>query len=424
MKVKQDFGLAFFCTFCYFSIMKVELKKEFLDKLKKLLNNADYEKYLNAMEDEETHGLVVNLHKLNVSSIDLDYIVNKFNATVVYKNNNFAYLSYDKNQLASNGVFPGKDPLYHVGLYYIQEPSASKVLYDVDVKSDDLVLDLCASPGGKTAELLFSLDKNSGGFLISNEIDFGRTKVLSSNIERLGFENVAVTCSDSQKLASRFTEYFDKILVDAPCSGEGMFRKSEEARLQWNQKLVDSLSNLQKKLVEDAYTMLKNGGTLIYSTCTFSMEEDEEIVEYLLNKHSDFKLCKMEKNYPFNSIGEGQFFAILEKTNGCGEETKHRFDVKDLDGINVLRVGVEAFTVENKVKVPSHASTHCDNMRFDNTLELDDHLVLKYLKGEAIRMDLPFKGYCKVTYKNLGLGLAKYTNGILKNHYPKGLRNN
>lgn len=114
---------------------------------------------------------------------------------------------YDKKALASNGIYPGKDPLYHVGLYYIQEPCASKVLYDVDFEKDDQVLDLCASPGGKTAEVLFSIDKDYGGFLVSNEIDYGRAKVLSSNVERLGIDNVAVVCSDSDNLVDRFFEF-------------------------------------------------------------------------------------------------------------------------------------------------------------------------------------------------------------------------
>ena len=402
--------------------MKSELKKEFLARMKSELSESDFNKYLDEMEKSETHGLTINMHKLNKSSIDLKYIIERFSAKSVFQNNNFTYISYNKDYLSSNSVFPGKDPLYHVGLYYIQEPSASKVLYDVDIKPDDIVLDLCASPGGKTSEILFSLSKNDGGFLVSNEIDFARSKVLSSNIERLGFDNVAITCSDSTKLLKNFPNYFDKIIVDAPCSGEGMFRKSEDARLQWSMKLVESMSRVQKSLVDDAYNMLKPGGTLIYSTCTFSKEEDEEVVSSLINKYDNLKIVKMEKNYPFNSIGEGQFYAILIKSDD-GYSGKSRFDIKDLEGINVVRVGVDEFTYENKTKLPTHASTHIDSISFENVVELDDEDVEKYLKGEALRLNLDFTGFCKVTYKNLGLGLAKYNNGILKNHYPKGLRN-
>ena len=404
--------------------MAIELKKEFLERLKFELPEKEFKDYLVSLEQDEKHGLVINLHKLDRSAIDLNYVINKFNAKLVFQNNNFAYIIYDKEKLASNGVYPGKDPLYHVGLYYIQEPCASKVLYDVDIEKDDKILDLCASPGGKTAEILFSLDKGAGGFLVSNEIDFGRAKVLSSNVERLGIDNVAVVCSSSDNLTDRFLEYFDKVIVDAPCSGEGMFRKSEEARMQWSMKLVDSMSKVQKKLVEDAYKMLKVGGTLIYSTCTFSKEEDEEVVEHLLNSYSDLRLVKMEKNYPHNSIGEGQFFAILNKGTKVGKSDSGYFDMRSLKGLNILRNGTEEFAFEGKLKVPTHASTHVDGIKFDNIVDLNDEDVTRYLRGETLKMNLDFKGYCKITYKNLGLGLAKYANGILKNHYPKGLRNN
>lgn len=404
--------------------MAIELKKEFLERLKLELSEKEYNDYLYSMQQNEKHGLVINLHKLSNSTIDLDYIIDKFSAKLIFQNENYAYITYDKEKLASNSVYPGKNPLYHVGLYYIQEPCASKVLYNVDIEKDDIILDLCASPGGKTAEILFSLDKDAGGFLVSNEIDYSRAKVLSSNIERLGIDNVAVVCSDSKNLVDRFAEYFDKVIVDAPCSGEGMFRKSEDARLQWSMKLVESMSKIQKNLVTDAYNMLRPGGTLVYSTCTFSNEEDEEVVQYLLDSYSDMKLIKMEKNYPFNSIGEGQFFAILNKGTKNDIYVKSNLDMRNLKGLNILRNGTDEFTYEGKIKVPTHASTHIETIKFDNVVDLGDEEVVKYLRGETLKKDLGFKGYCKITYKNLGLGLAKYSNGILKNHYPKGLRNN
>ena len=404
--------------------MELQLKKEYLEKLKRELSDNDYDLYLRSLEQGESHGLTVNLHKLKKSSIDLNYIIDRFSGKQIFKNENYAYIVYDKNALSSYSIYPGKDPLYHAGLYYIQEPSASKTLYDVDFKNDDIVLDLCASPGGKAAAILFSLNKESGGFLVSNEIDYGRAKILSSNIERLGFRNVAITCCESKILADKFYNYFDKVIVDAPCSGEGMFRKSEEARLQWTENLVLSLSKLQKKLVDDAYQMIRDGGVLIYSTCTFSKEEDEEIVDFLLNKYSDLRLQKMEKNYPFNSIGEGQFFAIMSKGEVSDRNVKREFDIRCLNGLNVMRAGIEEFTNEKNLKVPTHASTHVDDIDFENVVELSDEDVSRYLRGEAIRIELPFKGYCKICYKNLGLGLAKYSNGMLKNHYPKGLRNN
>lgn len=403
--------------------MRLELKKEFIERLKSELSNEYFQMYIDALDKSPKHGMTVNLHKLYKSNIDLDWLIRRFKGELIYKNNNFAYICYDKDELSMCGIFPGKDPLYHAGLYYIQEPTASKVLYDVDIDPNDFVLDLCASPGGKSAEILFSLKDSDGGFLVSNDIDFERAKVLSSNIERLGFDNVAITCSDSKKLADRFTNYFDKVIVDAPCSGEGMFRKSIEARQQWSLKLVQSMSMIQKRLVDDAYIMLKDSGKLIYSTCTFSLEEDEKVVDYLLDKYKDLKLCKIEKNYPFNSIGEGQFYAILQKGEELVKHEKNDFNVTLLSNVPTLRIGIEHFEEKKGIKLPTHASTHIESIHFDNVIELDDYDIMKYLKGESLRIKLDTNGYYKVTYKGLGIGLAKYNSGMLKNHYPKGLRN-
>lgn len=412
-----------------------EIKKEYLERLKENLSANDYELYLKCLDDKETHGMTINYDKFNKSSIDLDYLIKKFELNKVYENKNFGYYTYNKEKLSENGIYPGKDPLYHVGLYYIQEPSAARVLYDVPFEPSDVVLDLCASPGGKSIEALYSLKKENGGFLVSNEIDHKRVKILNSNIERMGFENVAIVSEESKNLVNRFDQFFDKIIVDAPCSGEGMFRKSEDARLQWSEDLVKSCARIQKTLIEDAYNMLKSGGILIYSTCTFSKEEDEEVVDCLLNKYKDLEVIKVEKNYPFNSIGEGQFYAIIKKKGGGNFKTAAP-KIDDFKGLNLIRYGVSKFAKDtiyekNKFKSKSsnddslklsHESTHVDDMAFENVVDLDDIEVYKYLKGETIKKSLDFNGYCKITYKNLGLGLAKYNNGTLKNHYPKGLR--
>lgn len=406
--------------------------------MKNDLNSLDFEKYLNCLELCTTHGMTINLNILKMSSIDLNYVIDKFKLIEVFKNENYAYYTYDKEKLADFGIYPGKDPLYHAGLYYIQEPSSAKVLSEVQFETSDIVLDLCASPGGKSIEVLYSLDKNAGGFLVSNEVNYKRVKILNSNIERMGFENVVITASKSSELLKCFNNYFDKIIVDAPCSGEGMFRKSEEARIQWSFSLVRSCSNIQKELLDDAYNMLKDGGILIYSTCTFSKEEDEEVVDYLLNKYSDLELIKMEKNYPFNSIGEGQFYSIIKKKGLSASKTVAP-KMMDLESINVIRYGVREYEEEsikeqnnkgsinkkcNKKNImkPTHESTHINDVRFNNIVDLDDIEIYKYLKGETIKKDLNFNGYCKITYKNMGIGLAKYVNGVLKNHYPKGLR--
>ena len=396
------------------------IKKEYLDRMKKDLTLYNYNLYLESLNNAETHGMTINFNKLKDSSIDIDYLIKRFCLTEIFINKDYGYYTYDKYHLAQNGIFPGKDPLYYVGLYYIQEPSAARVLSQIEFKTSDIVLDLCASPGGKSIQVLYSLDSKAGGFLISNEIDKKRVKILNSNIERMGFDNVAILSEDSEILSNRFENYFDKILVDAPCSGEGMFRKSDEAINQWSLELVNSCSKMQKKLIDDAYKMLKSGGTLIYSTCTFSKDEDEEVIDYIIDKYNDLEIVKMEKNYPFNSIGEGQFYAIIKK-NDENRDFLNSINKSNLTGLNIIRYGIEEWE-DKSIGKNTHATTHNNKFKFKYEIDLNDEEVYRYLKGEVIKKELDFKGFCKVTYKRLGLGLAKYVQGSLKNHYPKGLR--
>ena len=400
--------------------METYISTEYLDRMRIDLGK-DFDKYIESLSEKESHGFTINLKKLSKSSIDISYIENLFDTKVIYKNDNFAYLIYDKEELAKKDIFIGKHPLYHAGLFYIQEPSAAEVLYEVNIKENDTVLDLCASPGGKSIEALYNLDKK--GILVSNEIDKKRVKMLLSNIERMGFDNVVVTNNSSADLKDVFSECFDIVIVDAPCSGEGMMRKNMEARKQWSKSLVSSMSKIQKKLLMDAYDMLKIGGTLVYSTCTFSKEEDEENVEFLLKLKNDLKLIKMKKNYPFNHIGEGQFYAIFEKVGEkvdiCGIQIN---DIKSK--LNVLRYDVKKEENVRGIMIPNHAATHIDSIDFEYKVELDDLEAKKYLHGDEITKDLNLPNtFVKITYKNLGLGVAKYVNGKLKNHYPKGLRN-
>ena len=398
------------------------IKKEYLSRMKNYLNE-DYDKYLASLDKDEKHGIVVNLKKLDKSKLVLSDIVNIFDARLMFKNDSFAYLQYDKGKLTNNGISIGRHPLYHVGIYYVQEPSAARPIYEAGISENDSVLDLCASPGGKSIEALCCLDKCKGGFLISNEVDSSRVKILLSNVERMGFDNVIVSSENSAKLASIFFEFFDKVIVDAPCSGEGMFRKSLDARLQWSESLVRSMAKLQISLLNDAYKMTKEGGMIIYSTCTFSKEENEDNINLFLSKHPDMRINKMEKLLPFEYDGEGQFYAILIK-----EGESHRGNLfpseKSLKELNIVRYKINGYEKKGGEIVPTHALTHIDDASFENVYELSDEEVIKYLHGDVIRVDKNLlDGYYKMTYKNLGLGLAKNVKGTLKNHYPKGLRN-
>lgn len=211
-------------------------------------------------------------------------------------------------------VRPGKHPYHEMGLYYIQEPSAMSAAALLAPKPGMRVLDLCAAPGGKSTQLATYL--GDSGLLVSNEINTQRSRILSQNIERMGIKNAIVTNDDSFVLASHFPGFFNAIQVDAPCSGEGMFRKLPEAIEQWSMENVAICAARQKEILDNAAVMLKPGGTIVYSTCTFSKEENEDVIEYFLERHPDFTLEEMERFWPHKVDGEGHFVAKLVR-RGC-----------------------------------------------------------------------------------------------------------
>lgn len=211
-------------------------------------------------------------------------------------------------------VRPGKHPYHEMGLYYIQEPSAMSAAALLAPKPGMRVLDLCAAPGGKSTQLATYL--GDSGLLVSNEINTQRSRILSQNIERMGIKNAIVTNEDSFVLASHFPGFFNAIQVDAPCSGEGMFRKLPEAIEQWSMENVAICAARQKEILDNAAVMLKPGGVIVYSTCTFSKEENEDVIEYFLERHPDFTLEEMERFWPHKVDGEGHFVAKLVR-RGC-----------------------------------------------------------------------------------------------------------
>lgn len=211
-------------------------------------------------------------------------------------------------------VRPGKHPYHEMGLYYIQEPSAMSAAALLAPKPGMRVLDLCAAPGGKSTQLATYL--GDSGLLVSNEINTQRSRILSQNIERMGIKNAIVTNEDSFVLASHFPGFFNAIQVDAPCSGEGMFRKLPEAIEQWSMENVAICAARQKEILDNAAVMLKPGGVIVYSTCTFSKEENEDVIEYFLERYPDFTLEEMERFWPHKVDGEGHFVAKLVR-RGC-----------------------------------------------------------------------------------------------------------
>ena len=223
----------------------------------------------------------------------------------------------DEAYYFDENVRPGKHPYHEMGLYYIQEPSAMSAAALLAPKPGMRVLDLCAAPGGKSTQLATYLGDR--GLLVSNEINTQRSRILSQNIERMGIKNAIVTNEDSFVLASHFPGFFNAIQVDAPCSGEGMFRKLPEAIEQWSMENVAICAARQKEILDNAAVMLKPGGVIVYSTCTFSKEENEDVIEYFLERHPDFTLEEMERFWPHKVDGEGHFVAKLVRRGGVNE---------------------------------------------------------------------------------------------------------
>ncbi|WP_289356000.1 RsmF rRNA methyltransferase first C-terminal domain-containing protein [Paenibacillus sp. S-12] len=205
---------------------------------------------------------------------------------------------------------PGKHPYHAAGFYYIQEPSAMSAVALLDPRPGEFILDLAAAPGGKSTHIAGRM--RGEGVLIANEIHPQRAKILAENIERMGIGNTIVTQSDPHALASKFPHAFDRIMLDAPCSGEGMFRKDEDAIREWSPEHVAMCAARQWDIIQAAVAMLKPGGTIAYSTCTFNRQENEEIIDHWLRHFDQFKLLRMERIWPHQAEGEGHFVAVLQ----------------------------------------------------------------------------------------------------------------
>lgn len=290
------------------------MNNDFLEKMHNYLTNDEYIKFVDTLDAPAKHGFTLNYKKLRESTLNFAEIIDKWNLKKVYENDKYSYYVYDKNLLEKKGIFLGKHPLYHAGLYYIQEPSSNMVLRNIDIKSDYKIIDLCSAPGGKTIQALYHLDKNNGGVIYTNDIDFKRIKAVYSNIERMGFLNTAkIFNKPVEFFVEGYEKYFDIVILDAPCSGEGMMRKNDMSITQWSQKLVERCAKLQKELIDSAVKLVKSGGILSYSTCTYSKEEDEDNVQYIKEKYNDFELVEERKIYHFEGIGEGQFYATFKR---------------------------------------------------------------------------------------------------------------
>ena len=362
---------------------------------------------------------------------------------------------------------PGLHPYHDAGVYYLQEASAMAPAVLLDPQPGEKILDLCAAPGGKTTQIA---GKMAGqGLLVCNEIHPKRARILSQNVERMGISNALVLNETPATLARRFPGFFDRILVDAPCSGEGMFRKEAAAVADWTEELVDMCARRQGEILDAAAKMLRPGGRLVYSTCTFAPREDEEAVASFLARHPDFAPEKVDapwftpgengsfRLWPHKLLGEGHFAAVLRRMDGNGEDGNPasgaslpggwlrfareqgislpagkavRFgdtlfwapeEMPDISRLRVLRPGLELGTLKKDRLEPAHALALWLRPREGDTrLAPDSPELAGYLRGETIPGSR--RGFQLVCAGEYTLGWAKGDGQILKNHYPKGLR--
>ncbi len=470
------------------------LPKDFTLRMQRLMGD-EYGSFVKSFDDKRAYGLRINPLKLKAGHASLlPFRLER----VPWAREGF-YADLDEH--------PGKHPLHEAGAYYIQEPSAMAAVVLLDPRSGEKICDLCAAPGGKSTQIAGRL--GGKGFLASNDFSAPRARTLLRNIERMGVVNAAVCSEHPGRMAERFGGFFDKVLVDAPCSGEGMFRKERAAAEEWSLEQVRACAQRQKKILESADAMLKDGGVLVYSTCTFSPDENEDILIWFLRTHKgyvvesrkDFGLddamgieggrkdfvsdsllplspeeCEAidgsMRLWPHRLRGDGHFAVRLKKGRASKKESfKNRKkifsedfrreaeelekllaelfkpgaaslagrkgrvkcfgdriyitppDFAGVNGINYLGVGLHAATRKKNRLEPAHAlamaSGPSDVRQY---FECGYDAAIRYIHGEPIPCGMGLRGHVLVGYAGCSLGWGKAGNGIIKNHYPKGLR--
>lgn len=437
------------------------LPSAFHEKMARLLG-PDYDAFLAAYDLPRAVGLRVNPAKAGET---LPFALKP----VPWAANGYYY---------DPAVRPGTHPWHDAGAYYLQEPSAMAPAALMPPKPGDRVLDLCAAPGGKSTQLAAALAGT--GLLVCNEISGQRAKILSQNIERMGIANALVLNEHPENLAKRFPRYFDRVQVDAPCSGEGMFRKEEAAVQDWNPEAVQSCARRQREILESAAKMVRGGGLLVYSTCTFSPEENEGVISEFLHDHPEFSLPEVEapwfapgqpgwvtdpadglehafRLWPHLLRGEGHFVAVLQyngtEASDCAEEKgipmpaelreflgKLKISLPDgtltamgnrlywmppampqLRGLKVLRAGLCLGEQKKGRFEPDHAlALYLKEAASMAEFPAESGEITAFLRGEPIPGTA--QGWTLIRAEHLSLGWAKGSNGMLKNHYPKGLR--
>lgn len=451
-------------------IIAPALPKKFCENMKYILGD-EYKDYVASFSHPQNTALRINPFKKWCGYDYSDFNLRK----VPWCHNGY----YFENANAGKTIF------HDSGLYYIQDASAMAVVDLMDIRPHEKVLDLCASPGGKSTQIAERLQNT--GLLVSNEVVPSRAKTLSSNIERMGITNTIVLNESVEKISDTLPTYFDKVLVDAPCSGEGMFRKNQNAIIEWEKTDIVSCAMRQFDILDKVSKCVKGGGTLTYSTCTFNLEENEKVIAKFCTLHPDFEIIKpesakifssgfdirkMDKNctidttkcirlFPHKLECEGHFICVMKRKKIENIEYKN---TKSNIG-NKIRDIVKKWSLQNNIHIDIDNMYHNNdniyilpeygisvkNMRFlryglhigqiiKDRFEPSHSLALalekpkktynissefdlqKYLHGDILYDDNLPSGWVVVCYENIPIGFGKNVNGTIKNYYPKGLR--
>lgn len=442
----------------------MNLPKLYEEKMKSLLKE-DYDKYLESFNQSRYYGLRANTLKVQPES--LKEMVDFGLEPVSWCKEGFYYAEEYR---------PSKHPFYSAGLYYIQEPSAMSTGGMIPVEPGDRVLDLCAAPGGKSTQVAAKLQGK--GLIVSNDISASRCKALLKNIEVCGVPNCIITNETPEHLAEKFGGFFNKIIVDAPCSGEGMFRKDENAVKSWEEHKTDFCCGLQREILHYAAQMLTGGGIIAYSTCTFAPEENEGMINEFLNSHPEFTVLEVDKSvgfdygrpewcnaredlkkagrlWPYKIKGEGHFLCLLQKQGQAVEvqlpEEKMadkkqlqdyydfmdkylNIEIKDniiqhkdsllcvpmgisLKGLRVMRSGLYLGDLKTKRFEPSQAfamTLKKEDAKLTVDFQLEDEGLQRYMRGESFNVDCA-DGWALVCVEGYPLGWGKVQKGRLKN---------
>ncbi len=451
------------------------LPKEFENRMKRLLGE-EYDELADALTNRApVRGVRVNTLKYQNQASPFGGLPTR-------------ELSYCKDGYILDSDEPvGRLALHHAGIIYMQDPGAMASLCAVDIPRGAKVADLCAAPGGKSGQAAAAIGED--GFLLSNEFVPKRARITVGNFERLGIKNAIVTSLDTARLAELYDAYFDIVIADVPCSGEGMFRKNEDARREWSEGEVAACAERSLKILEAAAKITASGGKIVYSTCTFAPEENEGVIKRFLDRHDNFTLTPVKDElravtadgiadygeemraarrfYPHRCEGEGQFVAVLARDDDGkmprilykGQEkplTKDERAIVDkfltetlteLPKARAVKVGENIVLISHGVPVPPESvfsagvllgqiskgvltphhqffSAYGSLFKAQIELSSDEDATERYLHGEELSADAELRGYVALSYLGAPIGGGKASGGRIKNHYPKGLRNN